>query len=84
MDNTVYYWDSAVWGAAEFAKYQATWDNAVWGESDWGFYWLGKLEAIIDSMEKRSIGRCLGVPGLFYPGMDNFENPLRTIIKKME
>ena len=74
-------WHSNIWTAG-------TWHDNIWieygTEPSVTTERLGLLEAILGNMEKHSIGEYLGVPGLFEPGMDNFVNPLRTILKKME
>jgi hypothetical protein len=43
-----------------------------------------RFEKQLTDMQKISIGKYLGVPGLFECGMDNYECPTRTILKKME
>jgi len=44
---------------------------------------MADLTTILTNMEGKSIGKYLGTPGLFECGMDNFDNPLRKMLKRL-
>lgn len=84
MGSYTYSWDSAVWDDGRWAKYQATWDNAVWDLSDWNFCWMGTLGDVIAQMEKYTGIHTVFETGCVEPGVDNFECPMREVIRGLE
>jgi hypothetical protein len=63
-------------------------DKAIFGKCRWGYFRFGvtlpKFDEVIDQLEKVNLIKTLFEPGTCEPGMDNYECPMRTIIKQLE